>query len=238
MRARRADGTHNIPFPQQGSVPEDSPLSANRRAPSSVTPVSELPPTIERILEAAIDAIEEGGEASLRIDAVARAAGISKPAIYYFFDNREGLVAAAQAERFRRSLLTGLAESIELTKAATSREEFEALLPLYINVITEPASAHRRAQRMQVLGSAVSRPMLTSEVVAATERGIELTKELVRIPFDRGWATSGVDPDAIAVWWLGMTHGLHLLDLVADERRLAEWRDITLDQLRRLVFRD
>lgn len=200
--------------------------------------MTEPAPTTERILEAAIDAIEAGGEASLRIDAVAKAAGISKPAIYYFFTDREGLVAAAQAERYRRSLLNGLAESIELTKAATSRAEFETLLPVYISVITQPIGAHRRAQRIQVLGSAVSRPALTAEVAAATEHAVELATELVRIPFDRGWADSGVDPDSIAVWWICMTHGRHLLDLVADEKRLADWHEITLAQLRHLLFRD
>lgn len=203
-----------------------------------MTPVSEPAPTSARILEAAIEAIEEGGEASLRIDVVARAAGISKPALYYFFGDREGLVAAAQAERYRRSLLNGLTESIELTKAATSREEFEALLPLFLGVITQPSGTHRRAQRMQVLGSAVSRPTLTAEVVAATELAVELTKELARIPFERGWATSGVDPDTIAVWWLCMAQGRHLLDLVADEHRLAEANKVALDQVRRLFFGD
>jgi AcrR family transcriptional regulator len=198
--------------------------------------MSQQPPTPERIIEAAIGAIEAGGEAALRIDVVARQAGITKPSIYYFYGDRDGLVAAAQAERYRRSLLNGLEEAIDMTRAATSREEFEALLPLYVDVVMQPAGAHRRAQRIQVLGSAVSRPALTEEVVAATERAVELTTELVKIPLDRGWATPGYDTDAIALWWLSNTQGRHLFDLVADERLHEQWRAITIAQLRLLYF--
>lgn len=194
------------------------------------------PPTDERILEAAIAAIESGGEAGLRLDAIAAEAGITKPSIYYFFGSRDGLVAAAQAERYRRFMLTGLVEAIELTRAATSRDEFEALLPAYVDVVMGPDGALRRAQRIQVLGSAVSRPALTREVAAATQRAVELTTELVSIPVERGWAKPVVDRDAIALWWLSNTLGRHLFDLVADERLHEQWRAITLAQLRQLYF--
>lgn len=201
-----------------------------------VCSVSNSAPTSERVLEAAIDAIEAGGEASLRLDAVARAAGITKPSIYYFFGDREGLVAAAQAERYRRSLLQGLVDAIELTRRAASREEFESLLPIFVDMVMDPMSAHRRGQRMQVLGSAVSRPKLTEEVVAATERARELTTELVRLPFDRGWATSAFEPDVIAMWWLSNTQGRHLFDLLGDEQMHEQWRAVTIAQLRLLFF--
>lgn len=184
----------------------------------------------------AIAEIEAGGEAGLRIDAVARGADITKPSIYYFFGSREGVVAAAQAERYRRLMLSGLDEVIRLTKSVSSRQEFEALLPFYVAVVMEPEGAQRRADRIQVLGSAVSRPDLTAEVIKANKRAVELTTELVAIPFDRGWATSEVDHDAIALWWLAHIVGRHLFDLVADDRLHEKWREITLIQLRQLYF--
>ena len=198
--------------------------------------MSEPPSTSDRILEAAIVAIEAGGEAGLRLDAVAVEAGITKPSIYYFFGDREGLVAAAQAERYRRLMLTGLTEAIAMTRAATSREEFEALLPRYVEVVVGPDSAYRRAQRIGVLGSAISRPALTEEVTAATRRAMELTTELAMIPRDRGWATSTYDADAIALWWLSHTLGRHLVDLVGDERLDQQWQAMALAHLRYLYF--
>lgn len=207
-------------------------------APSRVIGVYKELPTAQRILEVAIAEIEAGGEAGLRIDAVARGAEITKPSIYHFYGSREGVVAAAQAERYRRLMLTGLEEAIELTKAASSREEFEALLPAYVDVVMGPDGAKRRAERIGVLGSAVSRPELTDEVAAATRQAVALTTELVAIPFDRGWATSDVDHEAMALWWLSHILGRHLFDLVDDDRLHEAWRDITLAQLRQLYFGD
>ena len=198
--------------------------------------MGERQPTADRILEAAIAAIESGGEASMRLDAVARQAEITKPSIYHFFGGREGLIAAAQAERYRRSMLNGLVEAVEQTRLARSRTEFEDLLPAYVDVVLGPDGATRRAQRIEVLGSAVARPALTAQVTSATRRALELTSELVRIPFERGWATSSFDHDAIALWWLSNTIGLHLFDLVNDDYLSEQWRAITLAQLRRLYF--
>lgn len=198
--------------------------------------MTEPAPTRDRILEAAITAIDQGGEASLRIDSIAEAAGITKPSIYHFFGDRDGLVAAAQAERYRRSVLSGLEDAIEATLALNSRGEFEKLLPVYVDIAMDPAGAMRRAGRIQVLGSAVSRPKLTEEVVDATKRAMELTTRVVEIPIERGWIDADVDSEGIALWWISLTLGRHLFDLVDDQRLHERWRAIALANLRYLYL--
>jgi TetR/AcrR family transcriptional regulator len=64
--------------------------------------------TRERLLEMAIEMVEARGEAGLRVDEVATLAGVTKPMVYRYFGDREGLVIAVQAERYRRSLQYGL----------------------------------------------------------------------------------------------------------------------------------
>lgn len=193
-------------------------------------------PTRERILEAAITAIETGGEASLRVDAIAGAAEITKPSIYHFFGDRDGLVAAAQAERYRRSILSGLEQATERTRGANSREEFEALIPGFVEVAMASAGPARRAERIQVLGSAVSRSELTSEVVEATKQAIERSRELVEIAIERGWIRPAFDSDAIALWWLSTTMGRHLFDLVDDARLHQQWRAMAIADLRLILL--
>lgn len=193
-------------------------------------------PTHERILEAAITAIETGGEASLRVDAIAGAAEITKPSIYHFFGDRDGLIAAAQAERYRRSILSGLDQATERTRGANSREEFEALIPGFVEVAMASAGPARRAERIQVLGSAVSRSELTSEVVEATKQAIEHTRELVEIATERGWIRPAFDSDAIALWWLSTTMGRHLFDLVDDARLHQQWRAMAIADLRLILL--
>lgn len=148
-------GSRHVTFPRlpESHGIETAPNPGRLSSPNAAS-MGATPPTDIRILEAAISAIESGGETGLRVDVIAAEAGITKPSIYYFFGSRDGLVAAAQAERYRRSMLTGLVEAIELTRAASSRDEFEALLPAYVDVVMGPDGARRRAQRVQVLGSA------------------------------------------------------------------------------------
>jgi AcrR family transcriptional regulator len=198
--------------------------------------MANIPPTRERILEAAIAAIESGGEASLRVDAIAESAEITKPSIYHFFGDRDGLIAAAQAERYRLSVVSGLDQAIALTRAATSRDEFEALLPVFVDVAMDSIGALRRAERIQVLGSAVSRPKLTIEIIEATKRAVSLTSELLAIAIHRGWITPTYSEDAIALWWLSLTMGRHLFDLIDDDQLHLEWRAMALANLRLLCL--
>lgn len=198
--------------------------------------MANIPPTRERILEAAIAAIESGGEASLRVDAIAESAEITKPSIYHFFGDRDGLIAAAQAERYRLSVVSGLDQAIALTRAATSRDEFEALLPVFVDVAMDSIGALRRAERIQVLGSAVSRPKLTIEIIEATKRAVSLTSELLAIAIHRGWITPTYSEDAIALWWLSLTMERHLFDLIDDDQLHLEWRAMALANLRLLCL--
>ncbi|MSW21347.1 MAG: TetR family transcriptional regulator, partial [Actinobacteria bacterium] len=50
------------------------------------------------MLQMAIDAIERGGEASVRVREVSDATGVSFASLYHFFGSREGLVEEALAE--------------------------------------------------------------------------------------------------------------------------------------------
>ena len=58
--------------------------------------------TQQAIVDQAIEIIEEHGEVALRVQDLAERTGASISSIYYFFTDREGLIAAAQAERYSR----------------------------------------------------------------------------------------------------------------------------------------
>lgn len=193
-------------------------------------------PTRERILDAAIAAIEAGGEASLRVDAIAETAAITKPSIYHFFGDRDGLVAAAQAERYRRSALSGVDEVTAAAKAATTREEFVAVLERVVDIAMEPAGNDRRAARVQMFGSAVSRPELTERMVTTLKETMAHYDEFIAVPFDRGWTRTKLDVDTIALWWMSVTFGRHLWDLAADRRLNRQWKELVLAQLQVAFF--
>jgi AcrR family transcriptional regulator len=59
---------------------------------------------VAKILERAIEVIAEGGETAIRTNTIAYDCGTTPPVLYRAYGSREGLVVAAQAERYRRTM--------------------------------------------------------------------------------------------------------------------------------------
>lgn len=191
--------------------------------------------TRDRLLEAAISVIDRRGEAGLKVDEIAELAQITKPSLYHFFGDREGLVVAAQAERFRRSLRFGLESALEAARACTSREDFERVLTAGLRQFADDEAAQRRRVRIDVLGSAVSRPELLAEVnrvmtVAANDLG-----QLVDVGRERGWCTAPFSSASLAMWWYSTMLGRFLVE-TNEDFDVSEWDAIMEELLLHLGF--
>jgi AcrR family transcriptional regulator len=191
--------------------------------------------TRNRLLEAAIELIAERGEAGLKVDEVAERAEITKPSLYHFFGDREGLVVAAQAERFRRSLRFGQDAALQLAQACTSRADFEALIMGGLTQFADSAAVLRRRARIDVLGSAVSRPELMAEVNQVLTDAANDLGELVDIGKERGWVSSPFSSRSLAMWWYGTLLGRYLVES-NDAFDVAEWDGIMVATMRNLLF--
>ena len=77
------------------------------------SPMSPVPDTRERILDAAKAAFHERGTSGARMQEIADAAGINKALIHYYFNNKDTLAAAV----FQRELRT-LVQPVMLTMAS------------------------------------------------------------------------------------------------------------------------
>jgi AcrR family transcriptional regulator len=186
-------------------------------------------------LEAAIAVIDQRGEAGLKVDEIADMAEITKPSLYHFFGDREGLVVAAQAERFRRSLRYGQEEALVLAQACTTKAEFEGLIMAGLTQFADAAAVERRRVRIDVLGSAVSRPELLAEVNQVLTEAANDLGQLVDIGRERGWVTGSFSSGSLAMWWYGTLLGRYLVES-NDAFDVAEWDSIMVTTLRNLLF--
>ncbi|MBU3701574.1 MAG: TetR/AcrR family transcriptional regulator [Acidimicrobiia bacterium] len=190
------------------------------------------------MLEAAIAVIEERGEAGLRVDEIAAAAEVAKPSLYHFFGSRDGLIAAAQAERYRRTRNIGLDEVMRKVEACTSADQFAEIIRLWVVSFSSEEASRRRAVRLEVLGSSVSRPELRAEVLKSSDQANEGLVELVRFATSRGWALQSVDiaPEAVALWLEGLWNGRYLVEAHGDPALVEDWDNVTTTALFRLLF--
>lgn len=190
--------------------------------------LTDVPGTRERLLEAAIEVIEAEGEVGVRVDRVAEMANITKPSLYHFFGDREGLIIAAQAERFRRNLLFGLDEFREATRLCTTSEEFLDLVSSVIREFVREEGMIRRAFRIEVLGSAVSRPMLREKIRIAMWEHTQLLGGIVRQAQEQGLVSKKFQANMIASWWAGLMLSRHTIEIDPDRYDAAEWDEITI----------
>ena len=220
------------------SYKEQGPTIPVGHAVQSPTSIGDLMTSKERMLEAAIEVIEEHGEAGVRVDEIASMAKVAKPSLYHFFGNRDGLIAAAQAERYRKSLNIGLEEVLQRVMACSSADEFAELVRAWITTFSAHDAQHRRSVRLEVLGSSVSRPELRVAVENADERMNHQLAELGEIAKSRGWALQSpdLDPYDVAAWLHGLWNGRYLAEITEDPERIAAWDKVNTTAVLRLLL--
>jgi AcrR family transcriptional regulator len=164
------------------------------------------------ILDAAIAVIARRGVRGLRVEQVAAEAGVATSLLYYYFDNRNGLVRATldhANERAARTTHTGV----------TGREAVERSLLAELD-----AGADVRDTSVvwgEVLASAVFEADLRDQLAEATGAWNALVAAAIREGIDDGSIDAAVDADRTAERLTALVDGLSarwLAGLITRER--------------------
>jgi AcrR family transcriptional regulator len=185
-----------------------------------VRPRSEAP---ARILEAAIDVIESGGEVAIRVHDLANSCGVTGPILYRAFGSREGLIEAAQTERYRRSLLE-LDVIIESMAGCTTAEALHDALHRAVDQALGDRNGRR--VRANIIGSSITRPALAASIAALHRSTIDRIATAWQTAQSNGLLRPGTDLRALAAWWLGQLDSRVHLELSAGHVDDAAWDDI------------
>jgi AcrR family transcriptional regulator len=191
--------------------------------------------TRDRLVEAAISIIESEGEVGIRVDRVAQIAGFTKPVLYHHFADREAVIAAAQAERFRRSLLSGAARIDSLMESVTTAEGFFDAMCQWLRSFGTLEGEERRKFRVEVLGSAASRPELLRSVIEANREYISEFAMLLRLAQAHGWLRNDVNAKDLAQWWAGLVLSRHVVEIDKEEFSTDTWDTITESVIRSMM---
>lgn len=164
--------------------PDDEALPfrwTNRRRPTTVIPPEQVR---ERLIDAAESCFERYGITRITMDDIARAANVSRPAIYRHFGDRDGLIMAVVYRRSRALIERGrafIAEQPTLADALVEGTLFlveGTLQDPFVRMLTSsehmglPNQVSGMAEASLDLGTEIWEPFL----VAAQERG-ELAPE-------------------------------------------------------------
>ena len=188
-----------------------------------------------KILDLAIAAIDAGGEAAVRVNHIVEEAGVTPPVLYYHFGNRDGLVIAAQIERYSRQIRQDIDAIGQRVSQCQSREELQTTL-VDIWEKTLVGREESRWRRVSVVGSAFARPELETEVLRAQDEIVAGLVAVLQPCNERGWLREGIDLPSAVAWQHGLLLSRVFIERGAQQGETDEWDRLTLEALQHAFF--
>ncbi len=194
--------------------------------------------TVTAVIEAAIRAIEAGGEASVRIDDILQETGISKGSLYHHFGGREGLIAAARVTQFSRFVAEDAARVREALLKTTSLGEFISVTSAMVEIGSAAERESARLNRLSVISSSYGRPELRDALALQQHTHTETIAEAIRYGQEKGWLRNDVNPRALSVFVQGYNLARVLLDLDTEPVSTKDWEHVVRVALRSFFVTD
>ncbi len=191
--------------------------------------------TPSRLVEAAVAMIDQGGEGSVRLRDIAATAGVTLPSIYHFFGSRDGLIEQAQAARYLRTQM-GIAKAFhDAVQGSNDRHSFEAAVERLLTSALDTTRASLRSVRIEVLGSAQSRPRLAALLAAQQRAANEAFAAPLRHAQRHGWMRRDLDAATVAAWALAMVTGRLFVETDPLFDDLSTWDALATEAVLRAI---
>jgi AcrR family transcriptional regulator len=157
----------------------------------------------DAILRAAATSIARRGVRGLRVEEVAREAGVSLGLVYYHFTDRAGLLA----ETFR--FLNDRAASYVADAVAAAPDPFERVAQRLLSELQdEPLVVENSAAWGELRASAVFEEFLREPLRVATRRWIDAVADAIEAAQGAGLADPDVEPQTAAARLTALVEGL------------------------------
>lgn len=177
-------------------------------------------PGRRRILEAAKQVIASDGEAALRILDIAAEAEVAQGLINHHFGSRDGLVTAAQRERFAGESDRDRERLMRLVGSDPTREQFIEGIAKVTRDVVKRARRDARLDRAAMVGAAHGRPEYREQLGPIVASLVDGLTHVVSHAQAAGFVQKDLDPRAVATFIQAYAFGFVLADL--DERRVPE----------------
>lgn len=190
----------------------------------------------QTLLEIAISTIDESGEPGIRVSQIVEAAGVTIPTLYHYFGSREGLIEAAQVERFIRALRADVDSFVIQLKLCTTQADLESVLKNLILALDTPGRAQVRWQRLNAVGSTYARPELADRIVQAHDELVNKAA-FALAPFQRqGMIRQDLDLRAVVAWFNGVVLGKNLVQISTSTIDNEQWDRTFIEATHAVLF--
>jgi AcrR family transcriptional regulator len=191
--------------------------------------------TKSRILNAAIAMMDEGGEAAVRLGAIAENLGIKEPSIYHHFTNRTELINAAYVEWYWQCLKTDIPVEAMMVLVET-KEDYVRAIRKSMEWSYQPERHHARAIRLSVLGAAQRNPELAVAINDINKKFLATITDAALVAQQKGWFRTDLEPMAIAYWLHGQIIGRTVAEMDPGHVDLAQWDKVSFEAVLGMIL--
>jgi AcrR family transcriptional regulator len=164
----------------------------------------------EQIVEAASEVLGETGPAKMRVQEVARRAGVSPTLLYYYFDGKHDLVAAAYARDYEKILEQ---DRSVVEDAISQAVDFKDFTDITASLLMDQSAPERRKRRLATLAGALTDPAVADAIRQPNRDHLEMISGFLGNLIERGWLPAETDVHAMAIQWMAAPLGLVYGDL-------------------------
>lgn len=189
-----------------------------------------------RILDVTIPMIESQGETGLRVLEIAAAVGIGVTSLYRLFGSRDGLIEAAQAERYVRTMRMPIEATRSVLLGCLDAEDVREGLRLLVSMSQLESGVYRRVVRTSVLASALTRPNLGRMLEDIHRTFVDEFTHALEPLARSGVIRSELDLTSFSFWFMGVMDGRILQDIYPESFPAKQWEDMALRALFSVLF--
>lgn len=183
--------------------------------------------TRQLILRRAIEVVEQNGEQAIRVNDIARDCGVQITSLYHFFGNREGLLEAVQAARYSDYAYRELDAFDQMIHRCSTRAEFRQMLSEGVEFLfTGEERIRLRMRRLEILGSAATRPRLAAELARQQIADSRRMAEVFGYAQENGWVNADVDLVAYSAFFIGVMNARAMIELREGDFDGSAWNEL------------
>jgi AcrR family transcriptional regulator len=192
--------------------------------------MAETPNIRSRIIDVAIEMIEAGGEASIRVTQIAERIGVSQPALYHHFKDRSELLTVAYLTWYERNLLLDVPPDSMISEVA-SGDDFFRVFRRSLEWSYAPERAKARSIRVSVLGAAQTNPALKAAINDLNRVFLQSVASNIKVGQENGWVRNDLDATALAYWLNGQITGRLIAEMMDGEVDMNAWDQVSYEAI-------
>jgi len=177
----------------------------------------------EILLQVMIEALNEVGEAEVRLETILERANISPSSLYHHFGNLRGLIEEAHVERYIREVYSNLNGLKKQFEDMETREDFVRIIDENLDILLSDVRKVPRFRRANAFGSSYGHPEFARRIAEVEREANRKIAEVLKVAQYRGFIPRSVDLEAFASWLNASLSGSVVIDQMDDPEYRERW---------------